>query len=187
MANKSKSLDTSPAPMVVDGKDQEVFPAFHKLVSRNQYGSAPGHYVKVLDNTLAAVGVGTEPESTFKIYSSLVDLQTELNILASYQHPNTVVAVDKGGDGKYRVVLKELPEGYVQSLTNFRGVKQEHPEILFKKAIPAGSEFCSYVSIISDSKPIILGFDREGHLMDPTQVEMDTEAAKLRIHEAQEY
>ncbi|PFX27455.1 uncharacterized protein LOC111327610 isoform X2 [Stylophora pistillata] len=164
---------------VFDTHDREWNTENHQLISLNETGQVPGHYLWVNGTSVSSNAVSTNQKTLFKIHTVI---EQDANgkayqVVILENKSGSVVAINKDDD---TVLAKNLPKSPSQYNT-FEEVRKDNPEVLFYKvAREPGSELFYFKSYLKD-KQRILGFDTSGKPLNTSEVDLNREESWFSV------
>ncbi|XP_022787513.1 uncharacterized protein LOC111327566 [Stylophora pistillata] len=164
---------------VFDTHDREWNTEDHQLISQNETGQVPGHYLWVNGTSVSSNAVSTNQKTLFKIHTVIEkDNNGKAHQVVILENKSgSVVAINKDDD---TVLVKDLPKPPSQYNT-LREVKKERPEVLFYKvAREPGSNLFYFKSYLKD-KQRILGFDTSGKALNTSEVDSNREESWFKV------
>lgn len=160
----------------VDESDRQWFTRDkQQLVSMNQEGPIQGHYLQVDGESVSTNALASNQKTLFKMHNIIEHASGGgYNLIVLLENMNgRIVAIDKETDTvKAKVMFTE--NGHPTSPSKYNtlaDVKNHHADALFYK-VPRdrGSTYFYFKSYLKD-KQRILGFDENGHALNPTKVQ----------------
>lgn len=166
---------------LVDESDRKWYTRENqKFVSLNQEGNIPGHYMQVDGESVLTNALEKNQNTLFKMHSILErDSKGDYLQIVILENVSAgrIVAIDPE-DGRVKAKVMVTENGLPTSPSKYNtlaDVKQHNSDALFYK-IPRerGSDFFYFKSFLTDRQRI-LGFDKNGIALDPTQVQPNQE------------